>query len=170
MGRQGAPRRRNTARGFQPTTNFTLDIMQLILVLAAVVIGIFFLNRKPRPAASTVRSTGTGSTVTNPVNAFFPGWAGFTNASLQKQTQIVDDTYSTLKTLSNNFGWNDGGANPDVSISGSSAGGVQSSGSGAGVPFNPDNYNALELPPTSPSDYEDWQATPDFGGMGNNVV
>jgi uncharacterized membrane protein YgcG len=105
-------------------------------ILAVVVIGaaawyLFFRKNAPL-ARNTVATTGTQK----PIMAWFPGWTGFNEQSLQATTSTVTAAFDALKNIANNFGVNDGGNSNGVSISGSGSGGTQSSGSGAGVPYD----------------------------------
>lgn len=81
-------------------------------------------------AAPTQQTTSTAGFLP----PWLPSWGGFTEASLQNTTKLAQNTQNSLNAISNNFGLNDGGNNPGVSTGGSGAGGVQSSGSGAGLP------------------------------------
>ena len=88
----------------------------------------WFVVRKPAAAApATVQTTGTAN-----------GTAAWFNAAawqnqITSTNSLVASSLGQLKSLSNNFGFNSGGAG-GVAISGSNNGGTQSSGSGAGLP------------------------------------
>jgi hypothetical protein len=92
----------------------------------------YFLTRSGASGSSlgTVQTTGTQTTQA----PWFPAWNGFTAQATQNVGASVSSAFSRLFSLSNNFGVNDGGRNPGVSISGSQVGGINSSGSGAGTP------------------------------------
>src|SRR5208283_4176878 len=106
--------------------SFIYFVMLPLLAIGALY---YFFIRKPAKT-STVATTGTAGTIAS----IFPGWAGFTQASLASQTQTVNSTLSLFSSLSNAFGSNDGGTNPGVSTGGSGAGGTASTGSGVGLP------------------------------------
>ena len=110
-----------------------------IVIVAAIAAAWWYFNRKQGGAGNrqTVQTTGSQQ----PLIPWFPGFSGFTAASLQNTTATVNAAFDSLKSIANNFGWNDGG-NSRVAVSGSNQGGTQSSGSGAGVPV--DDFNGYD--------------------------
>ena len=119
----------------RPESGGLFNDMNFILLILAGVAAIFLLKKSSpatgaRGASNTVASTGTATTPA----AWLPGWNGFTQTQQQNLGAATNSAFSNLAGLSNNFGENDGGTNPGVSVGGSASGGVQSSGSGAGLP------------------------------------
>lgn len=88
----------------------------------------FVLLRSKTAAASPTASTGTAGYIAD-ANAL---WNSYTAGQTKSTSQNVASTFAGLANNSNAFGKNTG--SPGLSIGGSSAGGIQSSGSGAGVP------------------------------------
>jgi hypothetical protein len=95
----------------------------------------------------TQQSTGTQTTQ----DAWLAGWNGFTGSSLKNLGASARNSLSGLFARSNNFGVNDGGTNPGVSIAGSLLGGLQSSGSGAGVPSSTMSVQSAQSSPATQS-------------------
>ena len=119
----------------------SIDLMKniWIWILGGVaLIGVLYLYMKRGTARNTPSQANPG-TAGNPA-AWFGGWMGYTQNALAGGTATAQGAFSALNSLSNAFGLNDGG-NSDVSIGGSSAGGVQSSGSGAGVATDDSGYD-----------------------------
>jgi len=115
-------------------------IVMWIVGLGALALGAwYFFFRKPATPARTQQTTNTANTAPQP---WFPGWSGFNQQSLDNVTKTQTSFFDGLKQLANNFGVNDGGRNPGVSVGGSKAGGTQSSGSGAALPVS-DNSSDL---------------------------
>lgn len=110
--------------------------MKKILIftgIAAAVVAVWYLltrNSSSGSAAAspTVQTTGTATTVA-------PWWNTFaTPRSLAATGSFVATAFNGMRDLSNAFGRNVGSVVPGVSVGGSAAGGIQSSGSGAGLP------------------------------------
>ena len=141
-------------------------ILWLILAAVAAVGAVYyFILRKPAASAAPVaQTTGTQTGFA----AFFPGWTGFNQASLAAAGNNVKSYTSLLTTVSNAFGFNDGGTNPGVSTNGSANGGAASSGSGVGLP-TPSNSTANDVfssvlnPPAS----QLYDTTTGLNGTGN---
>jgi uncharacterized membrane protein YgcG len=110
--------------------------MKKILFWAAAIVAVlavvwYFGRRKTAKANGTVATIGTQ----RPLDSYFSVWDSFNAATQNATSANVRSAIGSLFAVANNFGKNDGG-NSRVSISGSSAGGTQSSGSGAGVPWD----------------------------------
>ena len=135
---------------------------------ALLVVAYLFLKGKAtgRGTRPTAQTTGTQMAQA----PWLPAWQGFTTTAMNNVGGNVGSAFNRLFGLSNNFGANDGGTNPGVSVSGSHVGGTQSSGSGAGLPVdtltvqsvqsNPaDQFGAA---PLNGYDESDWSS---FGGF-----
>ena len=106
-------------------------IILLLLAIAAAAAAVWFFFFRAKPAAKNPAATNTA---TAKAPATYQNLWGFANAATLKNTSdTVVSVFGDLKSLSNIFGSNDGGAKPGVAVSGSNTGGTQSSGSGAGV-------------------------------------
>jgi hypothetical protein len=100
-----------------------------------------------RRGLPTAQSTGTQTTP----DAWLPSFTGFTQAQMRSVGDNVSGAFSALSGLSNNFGRNDGGTNPGVSVGGSQRGGTQSSGSGAGLPVGTTSIQSGQSSPATQS-------------------
>lgn len=107
----------------------TIWILAAIAAAAAAAWFLFLRSGAPLAKGATVKTTGTATTP--------PAWwpTDLTAQNLTATTGFVTSAFDSLKSLSNAFGFNDGGRSA-VSVGGSAAGGAQSSGSGAGVPVD----------------------------------
>jgi hypothetical protein len=109
-------------------------LLYVFIPFALIAYAIYYIWNKSQKAAAAALPTPTTTATAQPVNQWFAGWNGYTSAVLSNAGSFQTGATNLLKTVSNAFGTNDGGANPGVAISGSNYGGTSSSGSGAGNP------------------------------------
>jgi hypothetical protein len=121
----------------------TIWIWVLGIGALAVCAYLLLKSKATRGTRPTAQTTGT-QTAQAP---WLPGWQGFTTNAMNNVGSNVRSAFNRIFGLSNNFGANDGGTNPGVSVSGSHVGGTQSSAGGAGVPVDTLTVQSVQTDP-----------------------
>lgn len=123
------------------------------IAAAAVAVWYFFLRPK-KPAGSSANVNLNSATAPA---TYLNMWANAAASATTAAGSAIKSTFDLFKTVSNAFGYNDGG-NAGVSVSGSQHGGTASSGAGAAIPGSgssviPDSLYDLNFDDFAPSDY-----------------